>query len=286
MEKDIAVVYMVAGISSRFDGKIKQFAKVTETETLIEYSLNQALPAGFTKIVFIVGEKTEKPFREKFGNNYKGIPIYYAIQKFDSKERDKPWGTVDALCSAKDLLNCPFVLCNGDDIYGENTFKTLVEHLKNKNALASAGYKLKEVLSEKGSVNRGIFKLKEKNVESIREIFDITKENLFLKGLCEEDLCAMNLFALSPNLIDTLEKDLIEFKNKYKDDRRAEYLLTHGLNNLIKQEKIAMEVYVAPDKWFGVTNPGDELIIQEQLKLTKKKSQHKNKSNEPAFPIG
>ena len=118
--KDIALVYMVAGMSSRFGGKIKQFAKVgPEGETLIEYSLNQAIPAGFTKIVFIVGNKTEKPFKEMFGDSYKGIPIKYASQNFDSASRDKPWGTTDALCSAKELLDCPFIICNGDDLYGK-----------------------------------------------------------------------------------------------------------------------------------------------------------------------
>mgnify|MGYP001614605345 FL=1 len=130
---DIALVYMVAGLSSRFGGKIKQFAKVgPKGETIIEYSLNQALPEGFTKIIFIVGNKTEKPFRDMFGESYKGIPIFYSQQKFNEEEREKPWGTADALCSAKDVINCPFVVCNGDDIYGAETFRILVNHLKNK----------------------------------------------------------------------------------------------------------------------------------------------------------
>ncbi len=84
---EIALVFMVAGVSSRFGGKIKQFAKVTDNETLIEYSLNQALPAGFSKIIFVVGEKTQLPFKEKFGNNYRGIPILYAFFTKSSKSR-------------------------------------------------------------------------------------------------------------------------------------------------------------------------------------------------------
>ncbi len=88
--KEIAIVYMVAGMSSRFGGKIKQFARVTDKETLIEYSLNQAINAGFNKIIFIVGKLTNLPFREKFGNSYKGIPIRYAEQDFDSACRDRP----------------------------------------------------------------------------------------------------------------------------------------------------------------------------------------------------
>lgn len=100
-----SVVYMVAGLSSRFGGKIKQFAKVGPNgETLIEYSLNQAIESGFKKIIFIVSKKTENFFREKFQFSYRGIPIYYAIQNFNDLERDKPWGTADALCSEKNLF--------------------------------------------------------------------------------------------------------------------------------------------------------------------------------------
>ena len=157
MKKEIAIVYMVAGISSRFGGRIKQFAKVGPSEeTLIEYSLNQALKAGFAKIIFVVGNMTEKPFKERFGDNYRGIPVYYALQKFDPKKRSRPWGTSDALCSIKEIIDCPFVVCNGDDIYGKNTFKTLFNHLKESNEEATVGFRLNEAIPEKGAVKRAI----------------------------------------------------------------------------------------------------------------------------------
>ena len=121
--REIALVYMVAGLSSRFGGKPKAFAKVgANGELLIDYSLAQALKGDFSKIIFVVSEKTRALFFAKFGNSYKGIPVYYALQEFDSVKRQKPWGTVDALCSAKEFLNCPFVVCNGDDLYGEEVF--------------------------------------------------------------------------------------------------------------------------------------------------------------------
>jgi choline kinase len=265
---DIAIVYMVAGLSSRFGGKVKQFAKVgPNEETLIEYSLNQALKAGFTKIIFIVGNKTEQPFKEMFGNSYNNIPIYYAKQEFNPEKRDKPWGTLDALCSAKEIIDCPFIICNGDDIYGENTFRILVEHLKNKQGCASIGYKLKEVIPKKGSVNRGIFQVKNNFINSIKEVFDITYENLLLKNLSEEDLCSMNIFLLYPEILVEFEKILIEFKKNYQDDRKIECLLPQEISNLIKQEKIVMEIYPTDDKCLGGTNPEDEEIIREKLKL-------------------
>jgi dTDP-glucose pyrophosphorylase len=141
--KSYAIVYLVAGLSSRFGGKVKQFAQIgTNNETLIELSMNQALKAGFNKIIFVVGEKTEQLFKNKFGPSYKQIPVQYAKQEFNPEERDKPWGTCDALLSAKQLINEPFVVCNGDDLYGENTFKILVEWMEKNNSPATIGYPL------------------------------------------------------------------------------------------------------------------------------------------------
>lgn len=267
MKQDIAVIYMVAGISSRFGGKIKQFVKVgPNDETLIEYSLNQAIKAGFTKIIFIVGNMTEKPFKEKFGNNYKGIPIYYALQTYNPEERDKPWGTSDALCIIKPVINCPFVICNGDDIYGENTFKILFNHLKESQEEATIGYKLCEVIPETGKTNRGIFNIKEGYVKDLKEVFNIEKGNLSATNCKPDDLCSMNFFALHPKVIDLVSVLLDDFKKKHKGDRRIEALLPEMLPILIRQGKIKMKIYSTTDKWIGVTNPGDEDVVREMLR--------------------
>ncbi len=264
--KEMALVYMVAGLSSRFGGKIKQFAKVgSNDETLIECSLNQALTAGFSKIIFIVGNKTQKPFRKKFGNSYHGIPIFYALQKFDEKKRDRPWGSVGALCAIKDIIDCPFVVCNGDDLYGKETFQILAKHLQNKSTNATVGYKLGNVLPE-GSVNRGIFESNPNNtVNSLREVFDITRGNLKEKALSEEDLCSMNIFALQPEVIDNLNFILQDFKEKNTGDRKIECLLPQELGNLIKSNKLTIYLYPTENNWMGITNPGDELKVREQL---------------------
>ena len=267
MTEDLALVYMVAGISSRFGGKIKQFARVgPKDETLIELSLAQALPAGFSKIIFIVGNMTEQPFREMFGNNYKGTPIEYATQKYDESERDRPWGTTDAICAAKDLLTCPFVICNGDDLYGAKTFKLLVKHLKTKTTCATIGYRLGDVLSEHGSVNRGIFRVKGSKLESITEVLDITEENIAEKNLTKENSCSQNIFALYPSTVDLLYDLLVKFKQEHQGNRKKEALLPEHLNNLIKEGKIEMDLYKTPEKWYGVTNPEDEPALREILK--------------------
>jgi NDP-sugar pyrophosphorylase family protein len=266
---DIAVVYMVAGISSRFGGKIKQFAKVgPEGETLIEYSLKQALTAGFTKIIFIVGNKTEKPFKEMFGDSYDGIPIYYALQSYDPSERDRPWGTVDAVCAAKDLIDCPFVVCNGDDIYGENTFKTMVGHIRESSECASIGYKLIDVLPDGGgNHNRGIFVVDESGyVKDLKENFGILKSDLGASGFNENSPCSTNFFSLGSEVVGFLNEKLEKFKAENTSDRNVECLLPDELSNLIKEGKIVMKLYETPDKWIGVTNPEDEEIVREKLK--------------------
>lgn len=266
MQNEIALVYMVAGISSRFLGKIKQFAEVGKNgETLIEYSLKQALPAGFSKIIFIVGNKTEKPFREKFGDFYKGIPIYYALQFYDETARERPWGTTDALCSAKSFLDCPFVVCNGDDLYGENSFKILTEHLKKNNSCAAIGFNIETVLPEQGKVNRGIFQHSNSFITDLKEIIGIGKSDIESGAFDRNSLCSMNIFALHPKVLNELSFILTQFKEKNKEDRRIEALLPEDVSHLIKQKKISMKVYSTPDLWLGVTNPEDEEILKKKL---------------------
>ena len=265
---------MVAGLSSRFGGKIKQFVKITDNETLIEYSLNQALPAGFNKIIFIVSEKTYPEFKEKFGNSYFGVPIKYALQSYNQEKRDRPWGTVDALCSAQQLIEEPFIVCNGDDIYGEESFKILFDHLKNQNNKnnnenATLGYKIGTVLPDTGKVNRGIFKIENSYVIHIEEVFDIEKNNLLEKNLTLESLCSMNIFALFPETLEKLNKILEKFKEKNKEDRKIECLLPVEHSNLIKTKEIKMKIYTSKDKWMGITNPEDEITIREMLKKLK-----------------
>lgn len=263
----VSVVYMVAGLSKRFGGKIKQFARVgPNQETLIEYSISQALQTGFDKIIFIIGEKTEKPFKQKFGNYYKGITIQYAFQTFDQETRDKPWGTVDALCSALPLLKEPFVVCNGDDIYGKESFKILYNHLQKSHEDAVIGYLLKDVLADSGSVNRGIFRTKNYYVTNIEEVFGISKLNLDEKNLTLENLCSMNIFALHPKTVEKLNNILESFKEKNKGNKTIECLLPTELSNLIQKGEIKMKIYPTSDKWVGITNPEDEIIVRDILK--------------------
>ncbi len=264
---------MVAGMSSRFGGKIKQFANVgPNNETLIEISIKQAKKAGFKKIIFIVGEKTKNPFKEKFGNNFLDLPVFYAEQKFDENFRNKPWGTTDALISAKDLINENFVVCNGDDLYGKNSLRIAKEFLEKQNNEkleygCAIGYRLEKVLPKKGKTNRGIFEVDgENNILSIVEVFELEKNKLLEKNLTNETLASMNLFGLTKNTLNLLEERLNNFKNLNKGDRNIECLLPVEIGELIKEKKLSLKLIPTNDDWFGVTNPKDELVIKEKLK--------------------
>jgi choline kinase len=273
MEEVYAIVYPVAGMSSRFGGP-KWFAEVgPEGESLIEYSTNQAIAAGFNRVVFIVSDNTEKIVREKFGLNYRGASVFYTSQKFDSKYRDKPWGTTDALCTTKNIINSPFVFCNGDDIYGEGAFRALIDHLKKEPGKAGTlGYNLVSTLPDDGGCNRAIFHLSEdSHVTDIKETLGIEKNDLEKHGLEGDEACSLNIFALHPEVLDELDKLLEQFKEENKGSRTAECLLPTEMANLIKQDKVKMVCHSTNEPWYGITNPGDEKIVREQLKKMKDK---------------
>jgi NDP-sugar pyrophosphorylase family protein len=266
-KKDIAIVYMVAGLSKRFNGKIKALAKIGPlNETLLEYSMNQALKAGFSKIVLIVGNATQAAIKEKFQDEYKGIPIRYALQNFDSSSRDGPWGTGDAICSAKEILDTPFVICNGDDIYGENSYKILFDHLQESKDEATLGFRLFDVIPDIGKTHRAIFKINDKNyVQELKETLNIEKSEIDKRGLTRDDLCSMNIFALHPKTTELIEQKLKDFKILNKNDRKIEFLLPNELSNLIKEKKIKIKLYKSSEEWLGVTNPEDEELIRQKL---------------------
>lgn len=263
MKKEIFLVYMVAWLSSRFGGKIKQFAKVWPNDsTLIEYSLYQALPAWFSKIIFIVGKMTAQPFKEMFGDHYKWIPVEYAMQDFDEIMRDRPRWTTDALCTAKDIITWPCIVCNWDDIYWPNAFKILIEHLNNTGESALVWYPLKNVLPEIWTINRGILRLDENNyVDRVEETIWIERNTLEKFWLiADQDICNMNIFAIGVETISKLNQFLISFKEKNIWDRKIESYLPVELPKVSK-----VKVYTSNDPRFGVTNPEDENIVKKQI---------------------
>jgi len=264
---DLAILYPVAGMSSRFNDRMKSLAKVgINGESLIECSVNQALKADFKKLIFVVNDKTEHLIKDIFGTRYRGVEVFYASQKFDSRKRDRPWGTLDALCSGLEFIDCPVVFCNGDDIYGEEVFKKVADHLRAGLGDVAIGYRLGDTLSKNGDVNRGVFKLgSEGYVTSLIEVFDINSKNLFAKGLNAEDLVSQNVFGFLPETVKRLNGRLEMFKGRYMEDRFIECLIPVEISGLV-QEGLRIKLYPAPSKWYGITNPGDEVVIRNALK--------------------
>jgi NDP-sugar pyrophosphorylase family protein len=266
MKNKTIIVYLAAGLSSRFGGAIKQFSKIgLNGESLIEISMNHAIQAGFEEIIFVVGTSTEEPFKKQFGDEYKGIPVKYTMQTFNPEKRDRPWGTVEALLTAKDYLKCPFVVCNSDDIYGARSFMILRDHLlSSDNSSATLGYRLMDVLPESGAVNRGIFKVDNNSfVIGLSEVYSIKKDDL-PSDIKPDEACSMNVFALREDIVPKLESLLKAFIENRENDKRAEFLLSDACGMLMMRNEIRMKLYNSPDKWIGITRPEDvEIVIKE-----------------------
>ena len=269
-KKEVGIVYLAAGNSSRFNNKPKVLAEIGKNgETFIEYSLEQSLEAGFNKIFFIVNDKTKHLLWEKFGASYRNISISYSEQTYDPTERDKPWGTVDALCTLRGKIECPFVVCNGDDLYGKESFATLYSHLlkDRKQESASLLYSLEDVLPENGLVNRGIFEEREGYISSIVEMFNLDRKNFREKGLSQSDNCSMGIFALYPSVIDSLYENLSTFKELNRGDRKKECLTGTEIHNLIQEKKLILKAYPTNSKWIGLTNPEDLGSVRKYLEI-------------------
>lgn len=272
IKEDIGIVYLAAGVSSRFNYNPKSLQEVgINNKTFLECSLDQVLKSGFNKIFIIVGDKTESLFKDKFGDSYKEIPIIYTKQLYDPIQRSKPWGQIDALSTLKGKIDCPFVVCNGDDLYGEKSFKILYNHLLSNSKLqdkeaAAVWYPLGDVLPEDGAVNRGIFEEEKGYAKKIRETSSISRSNLKNNGLSLEDKCSMGIFALDPQMINDLNNLFLKFKEENKGDKEKEYPFGTGLSTLIKKNGLRMKLYPSNSKWAGLTRPADLVSIQKYLK--------------------
>ena len=261
----VVLVYMVGGMSSRFGG-IKQLCRVgPNNETLLEISLKQALKQRFSKVVFVTNKITEHLFKEVFQNNYLGIPIDYIEQVYDNTKRSRPWGTTDALCTIKGKVNEPFILLNSDDIYGEEAFKEGYNRLINgvNNILGLSV--LRDTIKGDGLINRGIVEIDENTneVKSLKETLKIDpSKDVYLL----DKKCNINFICLQVDVIDKLNKYLINFKEDNVNDNKIEALLPDDLNHLIVTDTIKLNYFTIKNKIISLTYPSDVNIVKEYLK--------------------
>ncbi|MGN0150442.1 MAG: NDP-sugar synthase [Clostridia bacterium] len=294
MSKDITLVIMAAGIGSRFGGGIKQLEPVGPNgEIIMDYSIHDALEAGFNKVVFIIRKDLEKDFKEIIGNRIEKLcKIDYAFQELDNLPdgfikpdgRTKPWGTGQAVLACKGIVNEPFVIINADDYYGKEAFVKVHDFLidAEPRKYCGAGFILKNTLSDNGGVTRGICKLDdEMNLIDIAETPDIIKTaNGASAGgqvIDAESYVSMNMWGVTPEYIDLLETGFQEFlANAEKDNLKAEFLVPVYMDKLIKNGEITVKMLETNDKWFGVTYKEDKESVANAFKDLYAKGVYKN----------
>lgn len=285
--KKTALVIMAAGIGSRFGKGIKQLAPVGPNgEIIMDYSIHDALEAGFNKVVFIIRKDIEEEFRTVIGNRIEKITeVEYAFQALEDlpegfekpEDRTKPWGTGQAVLAARKVLSEPFMVINADDYYGKEAYVKVHDYLVQEQEadgvmhICMAGFRLGNTLSDNGSVTRGICHIEDGALTGVTETHDIYKtesgaETRSEEGQAEEldvnSLVSMNMWGLTPEFMDVLENGFVEFLNEIKPgDIKKEYLLPEMVDRLIKAGKAKVDVLETKDTWFGVTYQEDKASV-------------------------
>ena len=277
-----ALVIMAAGIGSRYGGGIKQLEPVgSNGEIIMDYSIHDAIAAGFHKIVFVIRHDIERDFREVIGNRIEqqtahlGISFHYAFQELGDlptghtlpQGRRKPWGTGQAVLCCKEILDGPFVVVNADDYYGKQAFRNLYDFLeKNEDGcqFCMAGFVLKNTLSDNGAVTRGICHMDEQNnLQTVHETAGIVKTaDGALAGeqvLDTESLVSMNMWGLTVDFLRMLEEGFHSFLQTMNgNEQKAEFLLPIFIDELLQKGTVKVKVLPTHDQWFGVTYKEDK----------------------------
>jgi hypothetical protein len=286
------LVIMAAGIGSRFGGGIKQLETVGPSgEIIMDYSIYDAMEAGFDKVVFVIRKDLEKDFKQVIGRRIeKIVKVEYAYQELDdiperfrykAKGRKKPWGTGQAILCCRDLIREPFLVINADDYYGKEAYKKAYEYLISKSSddgysACMIGFILKNTLSDNGGVTRGVCKVSTDNM--LTEIVETrgivkTKDGAAVQdekgewiSIDVDSEVSMNMWGLSPAFIGILEDGFNQFLDSLDSDNpTGEYLLPTIIGGLLEEGKMQVEVLQSHDKWFGVTFREDKKDVTEEI---------------------
>ena len=281
------LVVMAAGMGSRFGG-LKQLEPMgANGEALLDYSVYDAQKAGFNKVVFVIKHAIEKDFREMVGKRIeKKIDVDYAFQELDKlpvgfsvpDDREKPWGTGHAVLCCKDFVNQPFAAINADDFYGPSAYRQINNCLAKQNGnYCMVGFRLKNTLTENGTVARGICETDESshltNITEITNIKDCSykDENGKKIILPPDTVVSMNMWGFTTDLFDYLEEGFNKFLNEKINVPKSEYFLPFQIDELIKKGKKQVDMLVAEDKWYGMTYKEDKPVVKAALaEMTKK----------------
>lgn len=293
------LLILAAGMGSRYGG-IKQLDSFGPNgETIIDFSLYDAINSGFGKVVFIIREELQDDFEELFGPKLKGkIEYDYAIQGFDSylpegfgeAKRAKPWGTGHAVLCAWKNTKTPFAVINADDFYGREAFETMVKFLStdtDDSIHSMVGYQLKNTLSENGTVSRGVCKTNQDDF--LIEVNERTKiirqedgriayidsgEPIFLD---EDTPVSMNFWGFKPSVFPDIERMFHTYARENFDAPKAEFYIPIVMSNLMEEGKGKCKVFTNSSDWFGVTYPEDKKIVEEALQKLVAEGEYPNK---------
>jgi choline kinase len=289
--KSTTLVIMAAGIGSRFGGGVKQLTSFGPSgEIIMDYSIYDAIEAGFNRIVFVIRKNMFEDFRQVIGDRIeKLIPVSYAFQEMDDlpegftvpENRKKPWGTGQAILACKDIVKEPFAVINADDYYGKDAFRKVHDYLvqadfadNGRYSFCMAGFVLKNTLSEYGGVTRGICRLNEnqelteitetKNIVKTPEGAAVARADGSFDAVDAEGLVSMNFWGFTPDFIDELEHGFANFLSDLGENATtAEYLLPTIVDGLIKKNRVDLTVLPSDDKWFGVTFKEDVPYVKQ-----------------------
>ena len=283
------LVIMAAGLGSRFKGGIKQLEPFGPNgEIIMDYSIYDAIRAGFDKVVFIIRKDIREAFDEMIGNRIGvQVKVDYVYQELDNlpdgfsvpEGRVKPWGHGHAVCCCKGVVNEPFAVINADDFYGKEAFVKLHDFLiegqtGDKLKMAMAGFVLKNTLSDNGAVNRGVCKVDENDMlVDVEETYNIRREadGRVLSGkeetkkLSEDSYVSMNMWGCPAGFIEKLNERFEKFLADNGDSLTAEFLLPEGIDYMIKNGEADCKLLESRDKWFGVTYAEDKPSVKAAI---------------------
>ncbi|MDA8596394.1 sugar phosphate nucleotidyltransferase [Flavobacteriaceae bacterium] len=282
------LVILAAGMGSRYGG-LKQMDTMTpEGETIMDFSIYDAIQAGFNKVVFIIRESFKKEFKEVFESKWQGrIELEFVFQELENgvpsgtmnPERVKPWGTAHAILMCKDIVNENFVVINADDFYSRGAFVTIANHLDKMNPavfdMTMVGYELKNTVSDNGYVSRGQCYLNQANeLVNVIERTQIEKkgEGLVFKNddgelepISGDTLVSMNFWGFTPKIFEELEREFQEFLKNQGQELKSEFFIPSVVNKIIQEKRGAVEVLSSDAKWLGVTYAEDKPIVEAAI---------------------
>ena len=277
---DITLLVMAAGMGSRYGGLKQLDAVGPNRETIIDYSVYDAIEAGFSKVVFIIRRDFEAEFKSKITNKFSGkIQVELAFQDlhalpdgFTSPEgREKPWGTGQAILSAVNLINEPFVVINGDDYYGRESFKVVADYYgKGADQFSMVSFRLDKTLSIFGGVTRGLCTVKEGKLDTVIETENLQKmkngissdRDIVLNGT---EPVSMNMWGFTPVLFDYLRDMFVDFLIENGTALKSEFLIPSVINDLIQCEREEVHVLRSNSNWFGVTYKEDKPYVMGEI---------------------